>query len=294
MTLAWLNGPPGCKGSPITKEKLAKLTNHKRGYYVTLRRAERGVFGGRWAPPYNSSVTATHSWKSTIMSPEVKKEPVASKLPSDNDTDEGFHSPSTSRSELRCSKEGATNTAAEPQNSANNIQEKPDNDVMKARRLAEFTVLTVTGRSKTPPQDSVEETLIRCVRSMMQKHEILLRGMMRRLNVRPETGYQSFVGVANELFEGQKRAVTWGRVVALYAFGAQLALHCTEKKEEEFCGRIEEFLGQYASEVLVPFVKQDGGWVRKNLCCCMSCVCFVGSIVVYVYLCCLVKCIVCR
>nr|QBA85626.1 Bcl2 [Scylla paramamosain]QCU71417.1 Bcl-2 [Scylla paramamosain] len=197
------------------------------------------------------------------MSPEVNKEPVASKVPSDNETDEGFHSPSTSRSELRCSKEEeATTNPAESQNSANKTREKPDNDVIKARRLAEFTVLTVTGRSKSPPQDSVEETLIRCVRSMMQKHEILLRGMMRRLDVRPETGYQAFVGVANELFEGQKRAVTWGRVVALYAFGAQLALHCTEKKEEEFCGRIVEFLGQYASEVLVPFVKQDGGWTK--------------------------------
>ncbi|KAG0712087.1 Bcl-2-like protein 1 [Chionoecetes opilio] len=199
------------------------------------------------------------------MSPEAKKEPVASKVPSDNETDEGFHSPSTSRSELRCSKEEeATNTRPQPQNSANTAPEKPDNDVIKARRLAEFTVLTVTGRSKSPPQDSVEETLIRCVRSMMEKHEILLRGMMRRLDVRPETGYQAFVGVANELFEGQKRVVTWGRVVALYAFGAQLALHCTEKKEEEFCGRIVDFLGQYASEVLVPFVKQDGGWETSS------------------------------
>ncbi|XP_045139123.1 bcl-2-like protein 1 [Portunus trituberculatus] len=228
---------------------------------------EGGVLQGELAarlppPPYNS-LTATHSWKRTNMSPEVNKEPVASKVPSDNETDEGFHSPSTSRSELRCSKEeeGTTNRA-ESQNSTKKTQEKPDNDVIRARRLAEFTVLTVTGRSKSPPQDSVEETLIRCVRNMMQKHEILLRGMMRRLDVRPETGYQAFVGVANELFEGQKRAVTWGRVVALYAFGAQLALHCTEKKEEEFCTRIVEFLGQYASEVLVPFVKQEGGWSK--------------------------------
>lgn len=210
------------------------------------------------------------------MSPEAKKEPVAPKLPSDSETDEGFHSPSTSRAELRCSKEEEAQSSPRP---ANTTQEKPDSDVIKAHRLAEFTVRNVTGQNKNPPQDSVEETLIRCVRSMMQKHEILLRGMMRRLDVRPETGYQAFVGVANELFEGQKRAVTWGRVVALYAFGAQLALHCIEKKEEDFCARIVEFLGQYASEVLVPFVKQDGGWVRvpcvlgcvrlTNICVCM-------------------------
>ncbi|XP_050716146.1 bcl-2-like protein 1 [Eriocheir sinensis] len=202
------------------------------------------------------------------MAPEAKKEPVASKLPSDSETDEGFHSPSTSRSELRCSKEEEApkeeeESPAQPQNSTTTTTtESPDNDVIKARRLAEFTVQAVTGKSQSRPQDPVEETLIRCVRSMMLKHEILLRGMMRRLDVRPQTGYDAFVGVANELFEGQKRAVTWGRVVALYAFGAQLALHSIEKKEEDFCARIEEFLGQYASEVLVPFVKQEGGWTK--------------------------------
>lgn len=210
------------------------------------------------------------------MAPEAKKEPVASKLPSDSETDEGFHSPSTSRSELRCSKEEEApkeeeeDGPAQSQNSTTTTtSENPDNDVIKARRLAEFTVQAVTGRSQSRPQDPVEETLIRCVRSMMQKHEILLRGMMRRLDVRPQTGYDAFVGVANELFEGQKRAITWGRVVALYAFGAQLALHSIEKKEEDFCARIEEFLGQYASEVLVPFVKQEGGWVRMMMLLCL-------------------------
>lgn len=205
------------------------------------------------------------------MAPEAKKEPVASKLPSDSETDEGFHSPSTSRSELRCSKEEEApkeeESPAQSRNSTTTTTESPDNDVIKARRLAEFTVQAVTGKSQSRPQDSVEETLIRCVKSLMQKHEILFRGMMRRLDVRPETGYDTFVGVANELFEGQKRAITWGRVVSLYAFGAQLALHSIEKNEEDFCARIQEFLGQYASEVLVPFVKEEGGWVRMMLLC---------------------------
>ncbi|XP_076057992.1 uncharacterized protein LOC143035191 [Oratosquilla oratoria] len=130
----------------------------------------------------------------------------------------------------------------------------------KAETVAEFVVLTLVGRKDGRSNDKVEQTMLRCVQRMMQKHEILLRGMMRRLQITRETGYMTFVSVANEIFEGQKAVVNWGRVIALYAFGGQLALYCKDKSMEDYVQQIVTFTGRYAAEVVTPFVVKAGGW----------------------------------
>lgn len=131
----------------------------------------------------------------------------------------------------------------------------------KAETLAECIVFSLLGKRTGSGQDDVERTLLRCVRIVMQKHEIFLKGMMKRLDITRETGYVSFVAVANELFEGEKMCITWGRIVALYAFGGQLALYCKEKNMEDFAVTIAKFMGKYASEIVAPFVRRVGGWV---------------------------------
>ncbi|XP_042864666.1 bcl-2-related ovarian killer protein-like [Penaeus japonicus] len=132
----------------------------------------------------------------------------------------------------------------------------------KAETLAECIVFSLLGKWKGSGQDDVERTLLRCVRIVMQKHEIFLKGMMKRLDITRETGYVSFVAVANELFEGEKMHITWGRIVALYAFGGQLALYCKEKNMEDFAVTIARFMGKYASEIVAPFVRRVGGWQK--------------------------------
>lgn len=73
--------------------------------------------------------------------------------------------------------------------------------VAKSLTLATFIVSTLTSQKSGETDDPTEATLLRCVRMMMSRHEILLKGMMKRLDVTRETGYVSFVAVANELFE---------------------------------------------------------------------------------------------
>lgn len=139
--------------------------------------------------------------------------------------------------------------------------------VEKSQTLATFIVSSLTSQGSGDTKDTTEATLLRCVRTMMARHDILLKGMMKRLDVTRETGYVSFVAVANELFEidGEgKVIVTWGRIVAFYAFGARLAMYCQEKGMEDFCGTISGFLGQYAAEVVAPFVTNAGGWARLS------------------------------
>ncbi|KAK7068266.1 negative regulation of cellular pH reduction [Halocaridina rubra] len=134
----------------------------------------------------------------------------------------------------------------------------------KAESLALFVVNALLAKDNGDTgKDKVERTLMRCVRMMMQKHEILFKGMMRRLQITRETGYISFVTVANTLFEEDKLVITWSRIVALYAFGGQLALYCKENKMEDFTNTVALFMGKYAREVLAPYVCTHlGGWEK--------------------------------
>lgn len=244
------------------------------------------------------------------MAPTANKDDqsVSVKETSDNETDEGFHSPVVSRSGLRgenlpgprvteaevgdCSSSTSSSSGgasdndsqadsgsnavsdveneAQPNsgssqsgpNSGDSGRRERDSVECQAQSLAEYIVYTLTGKKNEQTKCPVERTMLRCVKNMMLKHEILLKGMMKRLDITRETGYVSFVAVANELFEGEKKAVTWGRIVALYAFGGQLSLYCKEKNMIDFCGKIAEFMGIYASEVVAPYVKKVGGWAK--------------------------------
>ncbi|XP_042212314.1 bcl-2-related ovarian killer protein homolog A-like isoform X2 [Homarus americanus] len=215
------------------------------------------------------------------------------------EVDEGFQSPSTSTSGRRCedlaSRAGpevelgdisscsTSDNDSQPEAGAHavfdvendetwsercsqsdNESSNRERDQMEyqAETLAEFIVYTIIGKKNGGTDDKVEQTLLRCVRTMMQKHEILLKGMMRRLDITRESGYVSFFAVANELFEGERQIVTWGRIVALYAFGGQLSLYCKENNMEDFCVKIATFMGKYASNIVVPYVRSVGGWTK--------------------------------
>ncbi|XP_045594804.2 induced myeloid leukemia cell differentiation protein Mcl-1 homolog [Procambarus clarkii] len=220
---------------------------------------------------------------------------VVIKRSSDTETDEGFHSPSASRAEGRCENgqaevsNGSTSSASdsdgqqEPashaascghtqeanvescsQREAKSRERSRERDSVekKAASLAKYVVFSLVEKTEAKSNDKVEETLLRCVKMMMHRHEILFKGMMKRFDITRETGYVSFVAVANELFEGGKMAITWARIVALYAFGGQLALYCKEKNIEDFNDTIATFMGTYASEVIAPFVRKAGGWIK--------------------------------
>ena len=134
---------------------------------------------------------------------------------------------------------------------------------IKAESLAKFIVNTLLGKCSGDSSDQVDRTMLRCVRMMMTKHEILFKGMMKRMNVTKETTYVSFETVANTLFEEEKKVVTWARIVALYAFGGQLAIHCKEKGMEDLASAVSVYVGDYAKKVLTPFLTNIGGWVSS-------------------------------
>ena len=93
---------------------------------------------------------------------------------------------------------------------------------------------------------------------MLERHSIVFNGMMSRLNVDRSVDFQQgFYEIAQELF---KDAVSWPKIVALFAFGARLGQFCRENDLEDLVEDIAANLATFANEKISPFVRAEGGW----------------------------------
>ena len=157
------------------------------------------------------------------------------------------NSKNTSKSSVNTNENKLINKAA--------IQQK-----QKAESLAIFIILTMLGKNNKP-KDKIEETLLMCVKSMMSKHETRIKGIMNRLNITEEFSHDAFEAVVDDLFEGDKNIINWGRIIAFYCFAGQLACYCKEKKMDHFAIEFSSFIGKCASRRIGDFVVEQGGWV---------------------------------
>jgi Bcl-2 antagonist/killer family protein len=82
--------------------------------------------------------------------------------------------------------------------------------------------------------------------------------MVNRLNVVPDTAYEAFTGVADELFHQGK---TWARIVCLYAFMGRLALWARDRRMHSLRQKLPMYVSRYIGEEIAPFIKIYGGWV---------------------------------
>ena len=112
------------------------------------------------------------------------------------------------------------------------------------------------------------DDVMRCMRhsvtKMLDRHSIVFNGMMSRLCIDRNSDLKiGFNQLAEELFVN--REVTWGKIIALFAFGARLAQHCSQHGLEDLVFDIATLLSQYAVDKLTPFLREHGGWVRVIL-----------------------------
>ena len=106
------------------------------------------------------------------------------------------------------------------------------------------------------------------VARMLEKHSPLFNGMVTRVKVLQNGSDLSrgFAELCEELF--QRDEVSWAKIVALFAFAARLALHCSEHADLGGDARVFDVasaLAQFAVERLTPFLQRNGGWVRKEI-----------------------------
>ena len=146
----------------------------------------------------------------------------------------------------------------------------------EAEIMAEDVVLNMADKNSKRPPNRFCKTLRRTVKEMSDRHDMVFNGMVNRLRPAENDTFQKFVIVADKIFaDGQ---VNWGRIVAVYAFGARLAKYYTDNniiESEIIIGvnnepasshlmsyqkKIAFFVGKYVANKLGKWVLDHGGW----------------------------------
>lgn len=86
--------------------------------------------------------------------------------------------------------------------------------------------------------------------------------MCDKLDINADTMKPTIEGVANELFS---EGIKWARIVALFVFGSELAMHCKNRNWPDLINEIAYSLSSYISEKLLPWINDHGGWVSVKL-----------------------------
>ncbi|XP_076182262.1 uncharacterized protein LOC143154225 [Ptiloglossa arizonensis] len=107
-------------------------------------------------------------------------------------------------------------------------------------------------------RDPVSRSMRHNVYQMLNKHSILFASMVNRLNVVPDTAYEAFMGVADELF--LHGGVTWARIVCLYAFMGRLALWARDRRMHTLKKKLPLYVSRFIGEKVAHFIKGYGGW----------------------------------
>ncbi|XP_015608024.1 uncharacterized protein LOC107273908 [Cephus cinctus] len=111
-------------------------------------------------------------------------------------------------------------------------------------------------------RDPISRSMRHNVYQMLNKHSILFTSMVNRLNVVPDTAYEAFMAVADELF--LHGGVTWARIVCLYAFMGRLALWARDRRMHALKKKLPLYVSRYIGEEIAHFIKGYGGW--EQLC----------------------------
>ena len=120
-------------------------------------------------------------------------------------------------------------------------------------------------------RDPISRSMRHNVYQMLNKHNILFTSMVNRLNVVPDTAYEAFMGVADELF--LNGVITWARIVCLFAFMGRLALWARDRKMYALKSKLPLYVSRYIGEEITHFIKGYGGWVSIRKILTKDCLC---------------------
>ena len=135
----------------------------------------------------------------------------------------------------------------------------PESVKRTAEIIAKDIVKHVAFAVNSRPADKYCETMRRTVSELSERHEILLKSMVMKLNITEKNGYHTFVNVADEIFADG--TVNWGRIVSLYAFSARLAAYSVESDLAAYTDCVADFTGKYVANKLSGWIHENGGWV---------------------------------
>lgn len=130
---------------------------------------------------------------------------------------------------------------------------------LEAHLLAQDLVKYRIGKGSPPPTRSAA-ILRKLADELEERHATVLANMCSRLNVLNGSAHTKFVQVADEVF---RDGVNWGRIVAIFAFGAKLAQYCMGNGLQQDVDEIIDWVGNYISS-LSEWICTHGGWEAFN------------------------------
>lgn len=142
-----------------------------------------------------------------------------------------------------------------------NISGSPLENVRKEAEVIASDVVCnfgVEDEKKCP--DRFCKTMRKTVKEISDRHDITLKAMVNKLNMSNGNTFQTFINVADEIFEDGQ--INWGRVIVVYAFAARLTAHIRQKYPE-YEEKIALYVGKYVGNKLGHWILAQGGWVRK-------------------------------
>ncbi|GFR90146.1 BCL-2 protein [Elysia marginata] len=139
-----------------------------------------------------------------------------------------------------------------------------------AEVMAHDVVLNFDLESPKKPPNRHCKTMRRIVKELSDRHNMVFKGMVNRLKPTESNSFQTFVIVADEIFDDGQ--INWGRIVAVYTFAARLAKFHKDNsvsnhlKSSEIGGQVSYqekialFVGKYVACKLGQWVLDHGGW----------------------------------
>lgn len=133
-----------------------------------------------------------------------------------------------------------------------------------ARELAsDYIYYNKLGKEDCRINTRVAATLRRIGREVETRHQLILKNMCGKLDIRASSAQVTFTTVADEIFA---TGINWGRIVVLFCFAAEVAVFCRQQ-EIDVVEDVVSWLSEYLSQrKLSEWIKKSGGWVSNFSC----------------------------
>ena len=128
----------------------------------------------------------------------------------------------------------------------------------EAEIIASDVVLNFGTESEKKSPDRYCKTMRKTVKEVSDRHDIVLKSMVNKLNLGDNNMFQTFINVADEIFEDGQ--INWGRVIVVYAFAARLVAHFRNSNSEHI-EKVALYVGKYVANKLGRWILDNGGWV---------------------------------
>lgn len=128
----------------------------------------------------------------------------------------------------------------------------------EAEVIASDVVLNFGVENGKKSPDRFCKTMRKTVKEVSDRHDIALKSMVNKLNLDNGNTFQTFVNVADEIFEDGQ--INWGRIIVVFAFAARLTA-TLRRRHSTLEDKVALYVGKYVGNKLGRWILDNGGWV---------------------------------